>query len=228
MTDKLYQTQYSKALNWLYFVTLQVCVAFAALTIYILVTSIRRIQLNIARLKSFNMLKDERFITYHVVAFGLFILNMVVYDVLVCAYASYAFPSIASVGVQICNYALPVSALVVQILLALIVKKYIGELEFLQLKERQAVDEEIEFHPSDDLSDTTKFENSSEYDQKLKENLKNAIKKTPGMDMHDSPMMDNNAAMDLIIDDDEDEIDGEPAHPVSGLNDSRAENYFEE
>jgi hypothetical protein len=55
--------------------------------------------------------------------------------------------------------------------------------------------------------------------------LKNAIKKTPGMDMHDSPM-DNNPAIDIQIDEEFDEIDGEPDRPVSALNDSSAEQYF--
>ena len=45
------------------------------------------------------------------------------------------------------------------------------------------------------------------------------------MDMHDSPM-DNNPAIDIQIDEEFDEIDGEPDRPVSALNDSSAEQYF--
>lgn len=59
----------------------------------------------------------------------------------------------------------------------------------------------------------------------MRENLKIAIRQTIGMDMHESPMMDNNPAADLIIEE-EDEIDEGPEHPNSGLNDSSAEQIF--
>lgn len=106
-----------------------------------------------------------------------------IYDVLVCAYSSYAFPQQYSIGFQVCNYALPITGLVVQIFLCLIVKKYIGELEFIQLSERFAVDQEIRFEPSSEIGDTSLLENTSEHERQMRENLSRAIRETIGLDV---------------------------------------------
>lgn len=131
---------YSRTLNWSYFITLQICLALALLIVFWLITSIMRIRKNFERLRSLNLLKDETFVRYHMFAFALYIANLFIYDMLVCAYADKAYVQFYSIGFLVCNFTLPISSLIVQLMLCLIVAKYIGELRFIELSERYAVD----------------------------------------------------------------------------------------
>lgn len=61
---------------------------------------------------------------YHIVGFGLFCLNLFVFDVLVSIYYYEPFPQSKSLGFRIFNYTLPITNLISQIMLYLILKKH--------------------------------------------------------------------------------------------------------
>jgi len=89
--DKLENNEgYNKKLNLVYLITLQLCFIFASTTLVFLISALRRIQSYLQNNK--RLLANENFMKYHIFAFGLFFLNLLIYDVLVCFNFDSPFP----------------------------------------------------------------------------------------------------------------------------------------
>ena len=74
-----------------------------------------------------NLLQDENFMIYHIIAFGIYFLNISIYDILIYINRESAFAK-EKLSVEICDFFLIVTNLLSQLCLYSIMKKHLASL----------------------------------------------------------------------------------------------------